>query len=185
MRKTLAARGLEEHDVRVSLIFAITVSLLLFTCLLLLMYFISKNFWFTIHVDSWFWRIIDRICWACAIFGSIPNLQACTDRQRDRRTDRRTDGRTDELIRVELGNQRFLQVNTGITRWFIISKKLSSLQITLNSVEITISMTRANGYFVHKTLSRDPPTLIPFESWDSQLSACVITFWCHTGEFVN
>jgi hypothetical protein len=159
------------------------------------MYFISKNFWFTIHVDSWFWRIIDRICWACAIFRSIPNLQACTDRYTDGRMDRtdgrtdgrmdgRTDGRTDELIRVELGNQRFLQVNTGITRWFMSSKKLSSLQITLNSVEITISMTRANGYFVHKTLSHDPPTLIPFESWDSQLSACVITFWCHTGEFV-
>jgi len=40
---------------------------------------ISKNFWFTIHVDSWFWRIIDPICWACAIFRWIPNLQACTD----------------------------------------------------------------------------------------------------------
>ena len=63
-------------------------------CLLLLMYFILKKLWFTIHVDSWFWRIIDRICWACAIFRSIPNMQACTDRQTDGRTDRRTDGRT-------------------------------------------------------------------------------------------
>ena len=41
---------------------------------------ISKIFWFTIHVDSWFWRIIDRICWVCAIFCSIPNLQARTDK---------------------------------------------------------------------------------------------------------
>jgi hypothetical protein len=47
----------------------------------------SKNFWFTIHVNSWFWRIIDRICWACAIFCSIPNLQACTDGRTDRQTD--------------------------------------------------------------------------------------------------
>ena len=39
-----------------------------------LQYFISKNFWFTIHIDSWF---IDRIWWACAIFYWIPNLQAC------------------------------------------------------------------------------------------------------------
>jgi len=31
-------------------------------CFLSFMYFISKNFWFTIHMDSWFWRIIDRIC---------------------------------------------------------------------------------------------------------------------------
>jgi hypothetical protein len=31
VRKTLAARGLEEHDVRVSLIFAIIVSFMLFT----------------------------------------------------------------------------------------------------------------------------------------------------------
>ena len=88
--------------VRVSLIFASVSCYSL--CFLLLMYFISKNFWFTIHVDSWFWRIIDQICWACAIFHSIPNLQACTDGQTDRWTDRQTDGQTDELIRVELGN---------------------------------------------------------------------------------
>jgi len=70
------------------------------------MYFISKNFWFTIHVDSWFWRIIDQICWACAIFCSIPNLQA--------RTDGRMDRQMDELIRVGLGNLRFLQVKRVI-----------------------------------------------------------------------
>jgi len=62
----------------------------------------SNNFWFTIHVDSWFWRKFDRICWAYAIFRSI-YLQACTDG--------RTDGPTDELIPVGLGNIRFLQVN--------------------------------------------------------------------------
>jgi hypothetical protein len=55
------------------------------------MYFISKNLWFTIHVDSWFWRIIDRICWACAIFCSIPNL-ICRHVQTDRWTDRITRG---------------------------------------------------------------------------------------------
>jgi hypothetical protein len=52
-------------------------------CLLLLMYFIPKNLWFTIHVDSWFWRIIDQICWACAIFCS--NL-ICRHVQTDGRT---------------------------------------------------------------------------------------------------
>jgi hypothetical protein len=42
--KTLAARGLEEH-VRVSLIFAIIVSFMLFIVFTLaMMYFISKNF---------------------------------------------------------------------------------------------------------------------------------------------
>ena len=41
---------------------------------------------------------IDRNYWACAIFRSIPNLQACTDG----RTDRQTDEQRDELIRVEL-----------------------------------------------------------------------------------
>ena len=48
-------------------------------------------------------NFFDRICWACAIFRSIPNPQA------------RTDGQTDELIRVGLGNLRFLQVNYLIT----------------------------------------------------------------------
>jgi len=41
--KTLAARWLEEH-VRVSLIFAIIVSFMLFTVFTLFYYFISKNF---------------------------------------------------------------------------------------------------------------------------------------------
>ena len=59
-------------------------------CLLSFMYFISKNFWFPIHVDSWCWRIIDRICWVCAIFCSIPNLQAWIDIQTDRLMDRQT-----------------------------------------------------------------------------------------------
>jgi len=96
---TLAARGLEEpcvsfpdfcENCQFHVIYCVSSRL----CI----YFISKNFWFTIHVDSWFWRIIDWICWACAIFW-IPNLQACTDRQTDRQIDRRThrqtDGRTD------------------------------------------------------------------------------------------
>ena len=54
-------------------------------CYLSFMYFISKNFWFTIHVVSWFWRIIDQICGACAIFCPIPNLQAHTGGQTDGR----------------------------------------------------------------------------------------------------
>jgi len=71
--------------------FVIIISFMLFTllCFLLFIYFISKNFWFTIHMNSWFWRIIDQICWACAIFRWIPNLQACTNSQTDRRTHRR------------------------------------------------------------------------------------------------
>ena len=40
--------------------------------------------------------------WACAIFRSIPNLQACTGR---------TQGRTDKIIWGGLGYLRFLQVN--------------------------------------------------------------------------
>jgi hypothetical protein len=62
---------------------------MLFTVLLSLMYFFRRI------SDSRF-TIIDLICWACAIFCSIPNLQA--------RTDGQTDGQTDELIRVGLGN---------------------------------------------------------------------------------
>jgi hypothetical protein len=119
------------------------------------MYFISKNFWFTIHV----WRIIDWICWACAIFCSIPYLQACTDRQTDRRTDGqtdrrtdgqtdrrtdiqtyrrtdgRTDGRTDEKITVELGNQRFLHskleagIEVGVSK-----QRRSDIQIVSHQI---------------------------------------------------
>ena len=61
-----------------------------------------KNFWITILVDSWFWRIIDWICWACAIFCSMPNLQAWTDGRTDGRMDRRMDRWTDESIWVGL-----------------------------------------------------------------------------------
>ena len=93
-RKTLFGRRLEEPCASFP-DFAIIISFMLFMCFLSFMYFISKNFWFKIHVDSWFWRIIDRICWAFAIFRWIPNLQACTDRRTDGRTDSRTDGRTD------------------------------------------------------------------------------------------
>jgi len=101
---TLAARGLEEpcssfpdfcNNRQFHVIYCVSSRL----C--------TKNFWFTIHVDSWFWRIIDQICWACVIFRSILNLQACTDRW------------TDKLIRVGLGNLRFLQV-----KYFVwVSKK--------------------------------------------------------------
>ena len=41
---TLAVHGLEEHIMQVSLVFVIIVSLCYLLCLLLLMYFISKNF---------------------------------------------------------------------------------------------------------------------------------------------
>ncbi len=61
---------------------------------------------FLIHDSRGFMIQIERICWACAIFRSIHNLQA--------RTDGRMDRQTDELIRVGLGNLRFLQVNTWV-----------------------------------------------------------------------
>jgi hypothetical protein len=48
-----------------------------------------------------------------------------------------------------------------------------------------ISMTSREWIFCSQDSVRNPPTLIMFENWDSQLSACVITFSCHTGEFVN
>ncbi len=69
--------------------FSRIINFMLFTVLLSLMYFFRRN------SDSRF-TIIDRICWACAIFRSIPNLQAHTDGQ--------TDGQTDELIQVGLCN---------------------------------------------------------------------------------
>ena len=52
----------------------------------------------------------DRICWACAISRSIPNLQVRVDGWADRQTDRQMDGQTDELIWVGLGKLRFLKV---------------------------------------------------------------------------
>ena len=67
---TLAARGLEEH-VWITLIHQFHV----IYCATLAYVLFPKNFWFTIHVvDSWFWRIIDRICW-------IPNLQVTTSQR--------------------------------------------------------------------------------------------------------
>jgi len=48
---TLTVRGLEE-DMQISLIFVRIISFKLFAVLLSLMYFISKSFWFMIHVYS-------------------------------------------------------------------------------------------------------------------------------------
>ena len=101
--QTLAAPGLEEHNVRFP-DFCVNCQFFVIYCVYFANVLFSKNFWFTIHVDSWFWRIIDWICWACATFRWIPNLEACTDRQTDGPTDVWTDGRTDELIRIGLGN---------------------------------------------------------------------------------
>jgi hypothetical protein len=50
---TLTVRRLEEH-MWITLIFSRIISVMFFTVLLLLMYFISKSFWLSIHVDSWF-----------------------------------------------------------------------------------------------------------------------------------
>jgi hypothetical protein len=44
-----------------------------------------------------------------------------------RQTDRQTDGQTDELIRVGLGNQRFIQVN--IRRYKVLTIDLTSTPI--------------------------------------------------------
>jgi hypothetical protein len=68
-----------------------------------------------------------------------------------------------------------LEKNVGIVRRFVIS----------NSVEITISRPSLRWIFRLQDSVHDPPTLIPFESWDSQLSSFVITLWCRIGEFVN
>ncbi len=100
---TLAARGLEEHCVS----FPDICDNRQFHVI------ISKNFWFTIHVDSWFWRKFDRICWACAIFCWIPNLQACTDRQTDRQTDGRTDVYMDGLTDRRTDGRTHRWINLG------------------------------------------------------------------------
>jgi hypothetical protein len=79
----LAARGLEEH-MRVSLIFAIIVSFMLFTVFTL------------VYVDSRGFMILKN---------NWPNLLICRPVQTDDgRTDGRIDERTDELIRVGPGN---------------------------------------------------------------------------------
>ena len=44
---TLGLRGLEEHIMRITVIFARIIGFMLFTVVLSCMYFISKNFWFT------------------------------------------------------------------------------------------------------------------------------------------
>ena len=59
---------------------------------------------FLIHNSGWF----DQICWACAIFRWIPNLQASTD------------SRTDKLIWVGLGTLRFLQVNISYDSYALL-----------------------------------------------------------------
>ena len=103
---------------RVSLLFAIIVSFMLFTVFPLIYVLYSKE---CLFYDSRGFMILnkfDRICWACAISHSIPNLQARTDR----RTDGQTDRQTDELIPVGLGNLRFLQVNSVIIYFIIIYK---------------------------------------------------------------
>ncbi len=109
-----------------------------FWLVLLLMYFISKNFWFTIHVDSWFRRIIDRICLACAIFRWIPNLQACTDRQTDRQTDRRTDR----------------QINPGWAGWI-----LCTCVCNVTFARFLVDSLKNNGAFLktqrHKNINYD------------------------------
>jgi hypothetical protein len=90
--------------VRVSLIFEIIVSFMLFTVFPLVYVLYFKEFLIQDSRGFVILKKIDRICWACAIFRSIPNLQARMDGRTDRRTDRQTDGQTDELIRVRLGN---------------------------------------------------------------------------------
>jgi len=87
------------------------------------MYFISKNFRFTIHVDSWFWRIIDRVCWACAISRSIPNLQARTDGPTDRWTDRQMGGQTDRRTdrQINPGWAGLGRIPYSSSRWIMFS----------------------------------------------------------------
>ncbi len=44
IKRALAARGMEEHIMLITLIFARIIGFVLFTLFLLLMYFVSKNF---------------------------------------------------------------------------------------------------------------------------------------------
>ena len=79
--------------------------------------------------------------WACAIFHSIPNLQAHTDERMDRQSDRQTERQMDKLIWVGLGNLRFLQVNNNNSRLlvhlltgFVAAFVISYTEIVFNDV---------------------------------------------------
>jgi len=76
--KTLAARGLEEPCASFP-DFCDNRILLCFLSFMYVLYFEE----FLLHDSRGFmifWRKFDPICWVCAIFLSIPNLQACTDK---------------------------------------------------------------------------------------------------------
>ena len=127
---------------QITLIFAWIISFMLFTVLLLLMYFILKNFWFTIHVGSWY-QWYTRCTWAggmqessalcyllcysrlCTLFGRISDSQFMMSihksvglvpfsAQYPVGTCGWTDSKTDELIQVGLGNLRLPQVYLGL-----------------------------------------------------------------------
>ena len=81
---------------------------------------------------------------------------------------------------------RLVENGIGIVMWFVILKKLSSFQITLklHRNHDLNKFGRMDKLFIRLCSGPSNPNT-QFERWDSQLSACVITFWCHTGEFVN
>ena len=72
------------RNMQITLIFARIISFMLFIVLLLLMHFILKNFWFKIHIDSWF---LTKSVGLVAFFCWIPYLQAHTHGWTDGRTD--------------------------------------------------------------------------------------------------
>jgi len=104
---TVAARGLDWRNlVRVSLIFAIIISFMLFTVfpLVYLLYFLFRRI-----SDSRFMWIHDLT----ESVGPVPfsaQYLICRPVRTDGQTDGQIDGQTDELIRVGLGNLRFLQL---------------------------------------------------------------------------
>jgi hypothetical protein len=111
LRVIMSLKSQEIIHMWSTLIFARIIGFMLFNVLLLIMYFISKNYEFTIHVASLLFKE-----WLTKSVGPVifsTKYLICTHVQ----TDGQIDGRTDKLIQVGLDKTCwFLQVNNSTWR---------------------------------------------------------------------